>query len=61
MVPSDERSSENCLHCEINDLVQEHVEGQEKVGLDYGVSFFESMRGDQRIGMSAPLALQCIP
>jgi hypothetical protein len=33
MVPSDERSSENCLHCEINDLVQEHVEGQEKVDL----------------------------
>ena len=33
MVPSDGRSSENCLHCEINDLVQEHVEGQEKVDL----------------------------
>jgi hypothetical protein len=32
-VPEDERSSESCLHCEINDLVQEHVEGQEKVDL----------------------------
>jgi len=30
-VPQDERSSESCLHCEINDLVQEDVEGQEKV------------------------------
>ena len=27
VVPQDERSSESCLHCEINDLVQEHVEG----------------------------------
>jgi hypothetical protein len=32
-VPDDERSSESCLHCEINDLVQEHVEGQEKFDL----------------------------
>ena len=30
-MPQDERSSESCLHCEINDLVQEDVEGQEKV------------------------------
>ena len=29
IVPQDERSSESCLHCEINDLVQEYVEGQE--------------------------------
>jgi hypothetical protein len=28
VVPQDERSSENCLHCEINDLVEEHIEGQ---------------------------------
>jgi hypothetical protein len=28
IVPDDERSSESCPHCEINDLVQEHVEGQ---------------------------------
>jgi hypothetical protein len=26
----DERASESCLHCEINDLVQEHVEGLEE-------------------------------
>ena len=31
VVSPDERSSESCLHCEINDLVQEHVEGQETV------------------------------
>jgi hypothetical protein len=30
-VPQDEHSAESCLHCEINDLVQKHVEGQEKV------------------------------
>jgi hypothetical protein len=30
-VPQDERSSESCLHCEINELVQAEVEGQEKV------------------------------
>ena len=33
VVAEDERSSETCLHCDINDLVQEHVEGQEKVDL----------------------------
>jgi hypothetical protein len=33
IVPDDERSSESCLHGEINDLVQEHVEGQEKFDL----------------------------
>jgi hypothetical protein len=27
IIPEDEGSSESCLHCEINDLVQEHVEG----------------------------------
>ena len=31
VVPQDERAPESCLHCEINDLVQEHVEGLEKV------------------------------
>jgi hypothetical protein len=30
VVPRDERASESCLHCEINDLVQEHVEGLEE-------------------------------
>ncbi len=29
VVPQVERSTENCLHCEINDLVEEHIEGQE--------------------------------
>jgi hypothetical protein len=32
IVPDDERSSESCPHSEIHDLVQEHVEGQEKFG-----------------------------
>jgi hypothetical protein len=33
IVPDDETSSESCLHCEIHDLVQEQVEGQEKFDL----------------------------
>jgi len=33
VVPLDERAPESCLHCDINDLLQEHVEGQEKVDL----------------------------
>jgi hypothetical protein len=33
IVPQDESSSESCLHCEINDLVQEHIEGQESVDI----------------------------
>ena len=32
-MPDDETSSESCLHCEIHDLVQEQVEGQEKFDL----------------------------
>jgi hypothetical protein len=32
-VPEDENSSENCLHCEINDVVREHIERQEKVDI----------------------------
>ena len=44
VVAEDERSSETCLHCEINDLVQEHVEGQEKVDLtDLAVRMAESL------------------
>ena len=31
VVPQDESALESCLHCEINDLVQEHIEGQETV------------------------------
>jgi hypothetical protein len=33
VVPEDESAFESCLHCEINDLVQEHVEGQETVDI----------------------------
>jgi hypothetical protein len=33
VVSPDERASESCLHCEINDLVQEYVEGQETVDI----------------------------
>ena len=33
VVPQDENALESCLHCEINDLVQEHVEGQETVDI----------------------------
>jgi hypothetical protein len=33
IVPDDERSSESCLHCGTNDLVEEHIEGQEKFDL----------------------------
>jgi hypothetical protein len=29
-VTPDDRASESCLHCEINDLVQEHVGGLEE-------------------------------
>jgi hypothetical protein len=30
VLPQDEPAPESCLHCEINDLVQEHVEGLEE-------------------------------
>jgi hypothetical protein len=33
VVPQGERSSESCLHCEINGLVEEHIEGQETVDI----------------------------
>ena len=33
VVLPDERSSESCLRCEINDLIQKHVEGQEKIDI----------------------------
>jgi hypothetical protein len=32
-VPEDESSSESCLHCEINEVVREHIEGKEIVNL----------------------------
>ena len=31
--PQDENALESCLHCEINDLVDEHVEGHETVDM----------------------------
>jgi hypothetical protein len=37
MVSQDESPTESCLHCEINDLVQEHIEGQELVEVFPGV------------------------
>jgi hypothetical protein len=33
VVPRDESAVESCLHCEINDLVQEHVECHETVDI----------------------------
>ena len=33
MVPEDESSSESCLHCEINEVVREHIEGKDIVNL----------------------------
>jgi hypothetical protein len=33
IVLQDKSSAESCLHCEINDLIQEHIEGQEKVNI----------------------------
>jgi hypothetical protein len=33
VLPQHERSSENCLHCEINEVVREHIEGQENVDI----------------------------
>jgi hypothetical protein len=44
IVSDDERSSEACLHCEINDLVQEYVEGQETVDVvALGANIAESL------------------
>jgi hypothetical protein len=44
MAAQDERSSESCLHCEINDLVQEHVEEQETVDIaDFAPRMAESL------------------
>ena len=33
IVPQDESTGESCLHCEINDVVQDHVEGHETVDI----------------------------
>ena len=32
-MPEDESSAESCLHCEINELVREHIEGKDVVNL----------------------------
>ena len=32
-MPEDESLSESCLHCEINEVVREHIEGKEIVNL----------------------------
>jgi hypothetical protein len=32
-VPKDESASEICLHCEINEVVREHIEGQETIDI----------------------------
>ena len=32
-MPEDESSSETCLHCEINEVVREHIEGKQIVNL----------------------------
>jgi hypothetical protein len=43
-VPKDETSSENCLHCEINDVVREHIEGQDTVDIaDLAARMAESL------------------
>jgi hypothetical protein len=33
VVPENESPSESCLHCEINDLVQEYIDGQDNVDI----------------------------
>jgi hypothetical protein len=33
VVPEDENSPENCLHCEINEVVREHIEKNDPVNL----------------------------
>jgi hypothetical protein len=32
-VPEDESLSESCLHCEINEVVREHIEGKDRINL----------------------------
>jgi hypothetical protein len=32
-VPEDASSSESCLHCQINEVVREHIEGNDPVNL----------------------------
>ena len=40
----DERASESCLHCEINDLVQEYIDGRDNVDIaELAASMAESL------------------
>jgi hypothetical protein len=32
-VPEDESSSESCLHCQINEVVREHIEANDPINL----------------------------
>ena len=44
VVRPDERASENCLHCEINDLVREYIDGLDNVDLsELGAMMAESV------------------
>jgi hypothetical protein len=44
LLPQHERSSESCLHCEINEVVREHIEGQENVDIaDLAARMVESV------------------
>jgi hypothetical protein len=44
VLPQDERASESCLHCEINDLVQEQIETGEPVDIvDLAANMAESL------------------
>ena len=43
-MPEDNISSESCLHCEINDVVREHIERLDKVDLaDLAARMTESL------------------
>jgi hypothetical protein len=44
VVPEDESAWESCLHCEINEVVREHTEGQENVDItDLAARMAESL------------------
>ena len=43
-MPEDESASESCLHCEINEVVREYIEGQENVDIaDLAARMAESL------------------
>jgi hypothetical protein len=37
-VSEDESSSESCLHCDVNEVVREHIEGKDTLNLPEGTS-----------------------